>query len=167
MDKQSETPYDYFGSNGFTRRIVICGSMSFYQEMEKVKQELLSQKIPCIIPENEVYEKNHLSPEQFEIFKRNVSFMYIKKIRNPETFGILVLNNDKHDIPSYVGPNTFAEIAIAFAQSKKIYLYTSIPDMYEDELSAWGAIPLQCSLQPLVKDYKAVVSLSKSQLALF
>jgi len=141
--------------------------MNFYQEMVKLKQELLCHQIPCIIPENEVFENKHLSPEQFEVFKRKVSYMYIKKIRNPETFGILVLNNDKHYIPDYVGPNTFAEIAIAFAQSKKIYLYHGIPEMYEDELSAWGAVSLHRSLKPLVKDFEAIVHLAKAQLALF
>jgi len=91
--------------------------------------------------------------DALEEFKRRVSFAYLKKIRHPSTFAVLAVNLDRHGIPNYIGPNTFAEITVAFAQSKRIYLYQGMPEAYVDELSAWRAVLLNGSLQQLATDF--------------
>lgn len=79
---------------------------------------------------------------------------HIRKIRdNEKTFGILVMNIDKHGIPNYIGPNTFAEIAVAITHYKKVYLFQGIPAFYRDELVAWNVIGLNGDIDRIIKDY--------------
>lgn len=135
-------------------RIVLCGSMSFYAEILRVQADLFAAGVRSIVPEPEDEIRPLLNNEDFERFKRSVSFAYLRKIRDPRTFGVLAVNLDKYGIPNYIGPNTFAEIAVAFAQSKRIYLYGGAPDVYSDELSAWNALALRGDLKKIVHDYR-------------
>lgn len=149
------------------RRIVICGSMGAYGLMKKIRSELIEKGVRAIVPEAEDNIKPSLSSESFSKFKRNVSYAYLKKIKDPRTIGVLAVNPDKYDIPDYIGPNTFAEIAVAFAQSKKIYILNGFPDVYEDELNAWRGIQLNGDLTRLIAEYNSTQRTDNSQLQLF
>lgn len=151
----------------FKQRIVICGSMSFYGEMLEIQNFLKNNGVLSIVPEAEEQYSTVLSKENFEAFKRRVSFRYLKKIRALETVAILAVNRDKYGIRDYIGPNTFAEIAIAFAQGKRIFLLQGIPDVYMDELRAWGVIPLDGSISTILQYYRSEVERSTRQLTLF
>jgi len=153
-------------SSASKRRIVLCGSMSAYPEIKRLRDELYLKKVRCIIPEPEDEIKPSLSVEAFEDFKRRVSFSYLKQIRHPLTVAVLAVNLDKHGVRSYIGPNTFAEIAVAFAQRKRIYVYQNYPDIYRDELSAWKVIELFGDSRPLVENYLLSES-EERQLKLF
>jgi hypothetical protein len=85
--------------------------------------------------------------------------------RDPEIPGFR--SGTKYDISHYIGPNTFAEVAVAFAQSKKIYLLNGIPSVYEDELIAWRVIPLFGALHQLIDDFHKSYLRETSQLYLF
>src|SRR5258705_13420377 len=90
-------------------RLVICGSMSFHRDILEIRDQLQRAGVPCLVPKAEDRVKAQCSPEEFEAFKRNVSHEYLKEIRHKRTFGILAVNKDKHNIPSYIAPNTFGE----------------------------------------------------------
>lgn len=148
----------------FRQRIVICGSMSFYGEMVNYKRMLEKYGIPALVPKYEDFYVASFTKKEFEAFKKTVSFGYLKHIRRLETVAILAVNRDKYGIPDYIGPNTFAEIAVAFAQGKKIFLLQGIPEVYASELDAWGVIPLNGRISYLLEYYRAVTSI---QLRLF
>ena len=151
----------------FNQRIVICGSMSFYGDMLAFQKLLAEHGVPSIVPEAEDEYIAGLSEEGFAAFKRRVSFQYLMKIRSPETVAVLAVNKDKHGIRDYIGPNTFAEIAVAFAQQKRIFLLQGLPTDYFDELQAWGVISLDGSLFGIFQYYKAAIEKSVRQLSLF
>jgi hypothetical protein len=137
------------------QRIVICGSMSFYADMVTYARTLRKEGIEIVIPESDDPFIETFSEEAFQEVKLNASMRHIRKIRDHvKTFGILVLNRDKHGIANYIGPNTFAEIAIALAHYKKIYLFQDMPKFYRDELSTWGVICLNGDLSRIINDYK-------------
>ncbi len=150
-----------------TRRVVLCGSMGAYSDILAISSHLNKLQVPTVVPEIEDENVQRLSANTFEDFKRRVSFQYLKKIRDPRTFAVLAVNVDRHGIPDYIGPNTFAEIAVAFAQSKKIYLLQGMPDDYTDELSAWRTVPVHGNLERLVGDFKRLCMAEDSQLRLF
>ena len=152
--------------DNFKQRIVICGSMSFYGDMLEIQNSLRENGIPSIVPVADEQYYSNLSDESFAAFKCKVSFQYLRKIRSPETIAILAVNRDKHGIHDYIGPNTFAEIAVAFAQSKRIFLLQGMPQAYEDELSSWGVISLDGSLPAIYNYYKSINS-NQRQLSLF
>ena len=136
-------------------QIVICGSMVFYSEMLRIKNELQRNDVITIIPEEEGEMIKRLPPDRFAQFKERTGRKYLEHIRHEETFSILVLNHKKHEILDYIGPNTFAEIAVAWENHKGIYLYFDIPETYREELEAWNVVCLNESLARLVDDYKA------------
>lgn len=150
-----------------THRVVLCGSMGAYGDILNISSQLNKLQVPTVIPEAEDASILGLSADAFEQFKRRVSFQYLRKIRDPRTFAVLAINVDRHGIPDYIGPNTFAEIAVTFAQSKRIYLLQGMPDDYEDELSAWRTVPLHGKLERLVEDFRRLCTTEDSQLRLF
>jgi len=149
------------------KQIVICGSMSFYQQMSEVCSILQENNIPAILPADDDQMLLKLTSEQFEDYKRIVSFRYLEKIRNFNTWGILVFNLKKHNINDYIGPNTFAEIAVSFSNRKKVYLMFGMPCVYEDELRAWRACSLNGQIERLVDDYRKAIRLEDQQYSLF
>jgi hypothetical protein len=128
--------------------------MSAYHAMRALHARLIGMDIPCVIPEAESDVHAQVSEGTFEDFKRDVSFAYLQEVRKKSTYAILAVNLEKHGTQDYVGPNTFAEIAVAFSESKRIYLWHGMPDVYRDELSSWGAVSLDGDLDRLVKDYE-------------
>lgn len=138
------------------KRIVICGSMSTYKEMIKIKKYLKRFCIEAIIPEDDssLTEQLFKQKNTRDEYKRKLSKMHMTKIRDPKTQSILIINSDKYGIKNYIGANSFAEIAIAFIQNKRIFLLYDFPDMYYDELSAWKVIPLKGDIDILVRRFK-------------
>ena len=151
----------------FKQRIVICGSMSFYGDMLAIQKCLEDEGIPAVVPEPEDQYIGSMSEEDFASFKRAVSYKYLKVIRAPETVAVLAVNKDKHGVSDYIGPNTFAEIAVAFAQRKKVFLLQGVPESYVDELVAWEVIPLDGELMEIQKYYRAETEPGIRQLDMF
>lgn len=158
----------------FARRVVICGSMAFSAHMERVAKHLADYDVLAVLPDDKDMAAEMGGQGGYEQFKRAVSRAHIAKVRDPRTVGILVVNFDKRGIKSYIGPNTFAEIAIAFADRKKVYLLNGIPGMYADELSAWGVTDLAGNLEKVAEqlrqtcrtEQKSEHNLEKTQLKL-
>jgi hypothetical protein len=151
----------------FKKRIVICGSMSFYSDMLEVMRLLKGSGINSVMPEADDNLMHTLKEVDFQAMKRRVSMRHIRRIRDQKTLGILVVNCDKHGFNDYIGANTFAEIAIAISHYKRVYLYQGIPEFYRDELKAWQVISLDGSLANLVEDFKKAALLEAAQLKLF
>ena len=134
--------------------VVICGSMTFYGAMLEIRDELDKSGVRTMIPAPENHLINTQNNDQFEEFKRKVSFSHMRRVRHRQTFGILVVNLDKHSVCNYVGPNTFVEIGMAAAFGKKIYLLGGYPLSCIDELRSWGAVALDGDLETLIADYQ-------------
>ncbi len=149
------------------KAVVICGSMSFYKLMLKLHEDLAQVGVPSVIPSDDGDYRLSFVNTLFESYKKAASFRHIVRIRNKHTYGILVVNPEKHGISDYIGPNTFAEIAIAFAHRKRIYLFGQIPEFYQDEISAWGGVSLGGDLSVLVSDFQNNTAVDDSQPWLF
>jgi hypothetical protein len=141
--------------------------MSVYPCILDQQSCLTNSGVRTIVPDPEDDVAEELGPREFDEFKRRVAFAYLRKIRDPRTIAVLAVNCDNHGIANYIGPNTFAEIAVAFAQGKRIYVFQQIPAVYEDELVAWGAVPLGGDLSRLVDDFNARCREAEQQLLLF
>ena len=151
----------------YNKRIVICGSMSSHSQMLEQIRILRRQGVPSIAPDADTDPHFILTEEAAQESKRRASMRHIRRIRDRNTFGILVMNLDKHGIYNYVGPNAFAEIAIAFAHYKRIFLYQGIPDFYREELVAWQAVPLFGKLSQLINEYQLDRLENMAQLDMF
>lgn len=137
------------------RRVVICGSMTFYGEMLRMQDCLVQNDVPVELPDAEDDIVAALEQSEYERFKRRVTLAHLRRVRHRTTFAVLVLNLDKHDRPDYIGPSTYAEIAMASAFNKPVYLIGNVPSAYAEELAAWKAVPLNGRMDRLVEDYWA------------
>ncbi len=137
--------------NASSKRIVICGRMQFYNEMQECQDYLLEQGIDAIIPKDEGTLPKNITEDEFRLFKRKVSSSYLKKIREKETGAVLVYNVEKNGKENYIGANTFVELAMAFSWNRRIFLLNDIYAPYADELDAWGVICLHGRLEKLVE----------------
>lgn len=84
--------------------------------------------------------------------KEIASRAHFARINNPLNDTILVVNATKNGIENYIGPNSFAEIAMAFYNNKKVYLLNDIYEPYKDELIGWNITPLKGDLDRLNKE---------------
>lgn len=170
---KSNEPYDrtpLFGKRvqqPYYWRVVVCGSMSFFREMIEVQELLAASDVSCIIPDSDDHWPSKRTVQLELVLKRKASLAHIRKIRDPKTFGILVLNHDKYGVRDYIGANSFAEIAVAVVAGKRVYLAGGIPDAYRDELNAWGAIALNGNIEQLKYNYRLRCQQDALQLELF
>lgn len=137
--------------------------MSVYPCILEQQLALQERDVRAIVPVREDTVASRLNPDEFEAFKRQVGRQYLTKIRDVRTMAVLAVNCDRYNIPDYIGPNTFAEIAVAFAQGKRIFLLQAIPEIYRDELQAWEAVPLQGRMDALIEAYHAYCKRAQGQ----
>lgn len=121
------------------KRIVLCGSMKLKERIFEVERYL----------KNKGYEV--VTPKEFrvEMTKADASKLHFDEIANEKTDIVLAINKTKNGIENYIGPNTFAEIAMAFYFNKKICLLNDIYEPYKDELEGWSVISLKGNLDNL------------------
>ena len=115
------------------KRIVLCGSKKFKDEVLRLGKELEAKGYEAIVPKEFLVEMN----------KREHSMLHFDEIANKQTDAILIVNENKGEIENYIGPNSFAEVAMGFYFGKKVYLKNDIYIPYQDELIGWGVIPLK------------------------
>ena len=131
--------------------VVICGSMAHHARMLELQARLETLGIAAVAP---AFELAHRTAAARTRFKRRDSQDYFRLIRRKTVSAILVANFPKRGRRNYIGPNAFAEIAIAFDARKSIYLLSGIDPALKDELLAWGAIPLHGKLDALIRAMK-------------
>jgi hypothetical protein len=148
------------------KHVVLCGSMTFYGEMLRLQDRLHEGFVRTVLPDAEDERVAALASAEVERFKRRVSLAHMRRVRHRSTFGILALNLDKRGVTDYIGPSTFAEIAMATAFNKRVYLLGGYPEFYADELAAWGVVALDGRLDRLIEDYW-VTCLPGQQLTMF
>ncbi len=123
------------------KRIVLCGSIKFKEKVIEIGQDLKNKGYEVVIP------REFLVPME----KKEHSMLHFSEIANNKTDSILVINEDKGEIKNYIGPNSFAEIALGFYHNKKVFLKNDIYEPYSDELLGWEVIPLKGDLQLMLK----------------
>lgn len=119
--------------------VVLCGSMKFKDSILKVAENLKARGFTVKLP----IECMNNEP------KIIASRAHLNRILESDTDAILVVNEDKPNLPNYIGPNSFAEIAFGFYYHKKVFLLNDIYEPYKDELLGWGVLPLNGNLDNL------------------
>lgn len=118
------------------RNIVICGSMNVKDEILKAALVLQSRGFDILLPEECMRGEA----------KAIASRAHFDRITNPANKVVLIVNATKNGIENYIGPNSLAEIAMAFYNNKRVYLSNDIYEPYRDELVGWGVICLRGNL---------------------
>jgi len=137
--------------------IIVVGSVSFMNEMNKIKDDLIKYGHQVTVPPSAELGQtkeywDEMKEKNFEEYKKVISqrnHAYFEKIKNSDA--ILVLNFTKNNIKNYIGPNTLMEIAVAFEHGKKIFLFNDFPEnkFAHDELSFMSPTILNSDISKL------------------
>ncbi len=112
-------------------KIMICGSMTFANEMieaqKKLKETGHDAEIPCDTEEhvNDPNFTDDLENDYKHCVKNRIMERCFEKVA--ENDAILVLNYPKNNIEGYVGTATLMEIALARHFGKKIFILNNLP----------------------------------------
>lgn len=121
------------------KRIVLCGSMKLKEKIFEVEEYLKNKGYEVVVPKE----------FRVEMTKEDASKLHFDEIANEKTDIVLAVNVTKNGIENYIGPNTFAEIAMAFYFNKRIYLLNDIYEPYRDELEGWNVVALKGNLEDI------------------
>ena len=109
-------------------KITLCGSIAFFEEMLKVKQQLEALGHEVKLPPTEVKDKDgnlitvqayyqlrktETNPNSW-VWDRKAEAIKIHFNKIEWSDAILVINRKKKNIEGYIGANTFLEMGIAF-----------------------------------------------------
>ena len=131
-------------------KVVLCGSMSAMNLIEDLSSQLQENGFDTIVPSPDVTAFD--TGEDYREYKSSVARTYMNHIAtDDDVIAVVAVNPTRHDVDGYIGPNTFAELVIAFYAKKRMFTYYPIPASYADELSSWGAISLDGDVLNLSK----------------
>ena len=140
--------------------IVICSSMAFYRHANVIADELRNQGLHVIVPENAIKMKQsgNYDPKAYSTwfknpneFKRKGELMRTHFDKITKADAILVVNDEKHGIAGYIGPNVLLEMGLAFYLGKTIFVLNPVGDearIYEEVLGM-GSIILNGDLSQI------------------
>lgn len=144
-------------------KVVICSSAAFYQHVSEIAKALESAGVLVRIPKTarKMAETGDYNVENYKTWYSNTND-YSKKADLMRTHfdeisngdAILVVNDEKHGVPGYIGPNVLMEMSLAWYQKKPIYILNEFPEdsPFEEELKGMMPIVLHGKLERLVTD---------------
>lgn len=142
-------------------KITICGSIAFYQEMERLKEELeahghavliplLSAEVQEIAGDKKVYLGKYIEenggidafPPEHKLWKMKESAIrdHYEKIDWAEA--VLVANYEKRGIAGYIGGNTLIEMGVTFYLKKPIYILNAVSSELSYKAEILGMRPI-------------------------
>jgi diphthamide synthase subunit DPH2 len=142
-------------------KIVICASVAFYEHVVAIKNQLEASGVQTVIPKTarameaaNDYTVRKTWYDNAEDYDKKADLMraHFDEIANGDA--ILVVNDEKHNIKGYIGPNVLMEMSLAWYQQKPIYLPNELPvdSAFEEELKGMMPTILNNDLDILLRD---------------
>ncbi len=138
--------------------LVVCSSAHFYEHVAQIADELTAHGLEVIIPKSAATMKQtgdftvrktwYDNPDDYS---QKADLIRTHFDRITEGDAVLVVNDEKHGIPGYIGPNVLMEMSLAWYQRKPIYLLNPFPQdsPFEEELRGMNPTVLYGDLAPL------------------
>ena len=101
-------------------KIIICGSMSFIQDMVDIKNILEPLGHDIFLPPNtdKYLSQDRVPEKKEEKIRLDIFRVYFEEIKNADA--ILVINKEKSGVINYIGANALIEMSFAYVLNKKI-----------------------------------------------
>jgi diphthamide synthase subunit DPH2 len=143
--------------------IVICSSAAFYKHVNDVAAELEKAGRTVIVPktarrmaETGDYDVSHYKTWFGNAEDYDKKADYMRTHFDEITAGdiVLVVNDEKHGKPNYIGANVLLEMGLAWYQQKPVYILNDLPEdsPFEEEIKGFAPIVLHGDLTPLIKE---------------
>jgi len=145
------------------KTIVICSSAAFYEHVAEIADELaVAGFSSVVIPKTArvMRETGNYDVDSYKTwygnegdYDKKAAFMRAHFDEITKGDAILVVNDEKHGIAGYIGPNVLMEMSLAWYQKKPIYIFNDLPveSPFEEELKGMQPILLYEKLDNLLK----------------
>lgn len=141
--------------------IVICSSAAFYKHANDVKAELEKARRTVVVPKTAVrmaetgdYDVSHYKTWFGNADDYTLKADYMRTHFDEITAGdiVLVINDEKHGQPNYIGANVLLEMGLAWYQNKPIYILNDLPvdSPFEEEIKGFSPIVLHGDLMSII-----------------
>lgn len=139
--------------------VAVCASFSFYAHVAQLEDDLAALGHHVLLPAsakamkaNGTFTQDPLKPTgaHADIAQKTRAMrQHFAEITHADA--ILVVNDEKHGEPNYIGPNVLMEMAVAFALDKPIYLLNDLPtdSSFIDEIRGLEPICLHGDLHDI------------------
>lgn len=140
--------------------VTICASINFYEQVVKIRNQLVEMGYEVLIPlvaeqmaEQNNYDvatfKPRVEEEAGKHRKTELMHLHMEKVAKGDI--CLVVNNEKHGVPNYIGGNVLMEMSLAFHQRKPIVLLNEIPteSVYLEEIIGMQPIVLHGKIEDM------------------
>lgn len=142
------------------KAITLCASLSFYSDLFEIEKQLKKTGFKVIIPKTarKMQKSGNFDVASHKAWYQNENDYKKKKALMDDHFkkilrsdAVLVINNEKKGVKSYIGGNVLMEMAVAYLQKIPIYLWNQIDDKspYEEEIKAMRCIFLNQDLSKI------------------
>lgn len=140
--------------------ITLCSSAQFYEHVNELADKLESMGYTALVPGNaklmrasgnydvSQHKTWYDNPEDFAK-KREFMDAHFKEVEKADA--VLLVNDEKHGKPGYIGPNGLMEMAVAYYLNKPIYVLNSVGkdnSVYE-EVHGMGCVILDGDLNKI------------------
>jgi hypothetical protein len=140
------------------RTIVICSSAVFYAHVIDIKNELKSRGMNVVVPKSALameasgdFTVRKAWFNDPDAYSKKADFMRSHFDRITEGDAVLVVNDEKHEVAGYIGPNVLIEMSLAWYQRKPIYILNEPPNNtpFEEEIRGMSPIVLYGDLSQI------------------
>lgn len=126
------------------KTIAICSSAAFYKHVNGIADELETRGYKVLVPHtankmrtsgdyNVTNVKTWIANKSDLHKKQKLMDMHFREVEAADA--ILVVNDEKHGEPGYIGPNVFMEMSLAYYLKKPIYILNGVKNdskIYEE-----------------------------------
>lgn len=148
------------------KTITICSSANFYKEVVAIKSQLQALGYEVLIPATALkmeasgdYNVAHYKTwfGDANDYHKKTALMRGHFDEVAKADAVLVVNNEKHGQPNYIGGNVLMEMAVGFHLHLPIYLLNDIPteSPFLEEIIGLESVPLHGDLQNLSATFPA------------
>lgn len=131
--------------------ITICSSAQFYSHVLDVEKELKKLGYSIKVPKTaRIMQKNSNFDVAYyktwfgnkEDYKKKQALMdaHFKKVL--EADAILIVNDEKHGMPGYIGGNVLMEMVVAYMNKKPIFILNEISEKLPVLEEVYGLYPI-------------------------
>lgn len=137
--------------------ITICSSAAFYKHVIELKTDLEKFGHTVLVPytalameKNNDYDVSHYKTwfADANDYHKKAKLMRMHFDEVAKGDAVLVVNDEKHGVPNYIGGNVLMEMAVAFYLQKQIYILGDLPadSPFEEEYKGMEPILLHGDL---------------------
>lgn len=144
--------------------ITVCSSATFYKHVVELKNQLENMGFTVLVPAMalQMQKDNDYDVTHYKTwlvgsndYEKKAEYMHGHFDEVARADAILVVNDEKHGVPNYIGGNVLMEMALAFHMHKPIFVFNGLPanTPFDEELRGLLPVVLHGTISNFMEAY--------------